>query len=81
VISDEASKLLQIMQEDPVIKKRISELLRLTAFERRSILNVWLEQLGQRNAPKRISRLLSFLFDDNIAQQTPEMMIGKINEK
>lgn len=81
MISDEASKLLQIMHEDPVIHKRISELLRLPAFERRSMLNVWLEQLRQRNAPEKLSRLLSCLFDDNIAQQTLEMMIGKINEK
>jgi hypothetical protein len=74
VKSDEINRLVQIAHDDPIIQKRILELLRLTAFERRSMLNIWLEQLRQRNAPQILSQLLSSLFDDAIARQTLEMI-------
>ena len=65
---DEVNCLVQITHEDPLIKKRISELLQLSSFERRLELNVWLEKLRQRNASKNLLYVLSILFDDIIAE-------------
>ena len=65
--SAEINWLVQIMDEDPVIQKTFSELLQLSSFERRSVLNIWLEQLRRRNASENLLYRLSILFDDIIA--------------
>ena len=63
------STLIQITDKEPEIKKKITELLQLSSFERRSMLNVWLEQLRQRNAPQKLTQILLYLFDDIVAEQ------------
>jgi len=68
--SEEITCLVQTALEDPVIKQRILELLQLNSFERRSVLNIWLEQLRLRNASEKLLYVLSCLFDDAIAQKT-----------
>ena len=68
--SEEISFLVQTALEDPVIKQRILELLQLNSFERRSALNIWLEQLRLRNASEELLYVFSCLFDDTIAQKT-----------
>lgn len=61
--------LIQTAMADPVIKKRIIEILQLSSFERRTVLNNWMEQLRQRNAPEDLLSALSCLFDDKIAEE------------
>ena len=61
--------LIQIAMEDPVVKKRIIEVLQLSSFERRIVLNNWLEQLRLRHAPDNLLSTLSSLFDDKIAEE------------
>ena len=68
--SEEISFLVQSALEDPVIKQRILELLQLNSFERRSALNIWLEQLRLRDASEELLYVFSCLFDDAIAQKT-----------
>lgn len=68
--SEEISFLVQTALEDPVIKQRILELLQLNLFERRSALNIWLEQLRLRDASEELLYVFSCLFDDTIAQKT-----------
>jgi len=75
--SAEINWLVQIMDEDPVIQKTFSELLQLSSFERRSVLNIWLEQLRRRNASENLLYRLSILFDDIIA----EWLLMLINNK
>jgi hypothetical protein len=60
--------LMQTAMEDPLIKNRIIEVLQLSSFERRTILNNWLEQLQRRNASESLLSALSCLFDDKIAE-------------
>ena len=67
--SEEISCLIQITQEDRIIKKRLLKLLQLSSFERRFALNIWLEQLRQRNASDNLLYVLSILFDDIIAKK------------
>jgi hypothetical protein len=66
--------LVQAVLEDPVIKQRILKMLKLNSFERRSVLNIWLEQLRLRNASEELLYVLSNLFDDAIAQKTLSMI-------
>jgi len=67
--TEEIACLVQTALEDPLIKQRILELLQMDSTERRSVLNVWLEQLRQLNAPKKSLHALSRMFEDAIAQR------------
>ena len=66
--------LIQLTNEDTVIKKKIIELLQLNSFERRFELNVWLEKLRQRNASENLCNTLLILFDDIIAKQVLKLI-------
>jgi hypothetical protein len=63
------SDLIQTAIEDPMIKKRIIEVLQLSSFERRTVLNNWLEQLRLRHTSGKLLKALSCLFDDEIAEE------------
>ena len=66
---EEINLLIQITHDDPIIKKKILELLQLNSFERRAVLNVWLEQLRRGNASENMLYVLEILFDDNVAKK------------
>jgi len=76
---DEVTCLIQISREDPLIKKRILELLQLSSFERRFELNVWLEQLRQRDASENLLYVLGILFDDIIAKKVLSLINNSHN--
>jgi hypothetical protein len=67
---EEIACLVQTAREDPVIKQRMLKMLQLNSYDRRSVLNIWLEQLRLRNASEELLYVLSCLFDDAIAQKT-----------
>ena len=62
-------RLMQVMQNDPVLHERIIQMLKLDSYQRRALLNNWLEQLRTRNASERLLGALSCLFDDKIAEK------------
>ena len=62
-------KLIQVMRDDSLINEKVIQMLQLDSFQRRSVLNSWLEQLRVRNAPKNLLSSLFCLFDDNIAER------------
>lgn len=76
---DALACLIQIARKDPVIKHRLINVLQLNSFERRSVLNIWLEQLRLRNASDELLHVLTGLFDDANAQITLSL-INKSNE-
>ena len=67
--SESLIRLIQVMRGDDVINKKVIELLKLASYQRRSVLNNWLERLRVENAPQNLLNALSCLFDDNIAEQ------------
>jgi hypothetical protein len=73
--------LVQIIQDDAVIKRRILELLQMNSFERRFALNIWMEQLRQRNASENLLYILSILFDDKIAEKVLTLINNRQNLK
>jgi len=62
-------KLVQAIRNDPVINKRVIQILKMDLYPRRFVLNNWLEQLRRSNAPQILLESLACLFDDNISEQ------------
>ena len=54
-------------KDDPVVNEKVITILKLDSFQRKSILNNWLEQLRKQNALENLQRALSYLFDEHIA--------------
>ena len=67
-------KLLQAIQYDPVINKKVKSILKMDAYPRRLVLNNWLEQLRRKNAPEKLIQTLSILFDDSVAIKIFELI-------
>jgi hypothetical protein len=59
--------LLQVMRDDQLINEKITTLLKMDSYQRRYILNYWLEQLRKQNALENLQQALSCLFDDNVS--------------
>jgi len=62
-------KLIQVMRDDPVINVKVIKMLQLDPYQRRTVLNNWLEQLRRRNASGNLLNALSCLFDDKVAEK------------
>ena len=67
-------KLLQAIQNDPVINKKVKIILKMDAYPRCLVLNNWLEQLRRKNAPEKLIQTLSIMFDDSIAKKIYELI-------
>lgn len=72
-------KLLLAIQNDPVINKKVTSILKMDAYHRRLVLNNWLEQLHRKNAPGNLIQSLSILFDDSVAKKIYELMTKSKN--
>jgi len=66
---DHFIKLMQVMQKDSLINEKVIQMLRLDSYQRRSVLNVWLEQLRNHHASQNLLSALFCLFDDKIADK------------
>ena len=53
---------------DPVISQKVISILKLDPYPRHIVLSNWLEQLRLNNAPQRLIKTLTYLFDDNLAK-------------
>jgi hypothetical protein len=58
---------MHVMQNDRVIHGKVIEMLKLDSYQRRLVLNNWLEQLRIRHASENLLSALSSLFDDKTA--------------
>jgi hypothetical protein len=61
--------LLQVMRDDQLINDKITILLKMESYQRRYILNYWLEQLQRQNAHEDLCQALACLFDNKIASR------------
>ena len=62
-------KLIQVMRDDSFINENVITMLKLDSYQRRIVLNNWLEQLRRKNAPENLRKALSCLFDDIVAEK------------
>ena len=62
-------RLLKAMRYDPVINKKVVNILNMDSYQRRIVLSNWLEHLRLNNAPKNLMQALACLYDDILAQK------------
>ncbi len=62
-------KLIQVMRDDSFINENVITMLKLDSYQRRIVLNNWLEQLRRKNASENLRKALSCLFDDIVAEK------------
>jgi hypothetical protein len=72
--SDHLSYLIDVIKEDDELNNRVVQLLKLDSFQRRNVLNRWLERLCRINASKKLRKSLSCLLDDEVAEKTLSML-------
>ena len=72
------SKLIRVMRQDPLINKKVIKMLNMKSYQRRSVLNNWLEQLRRKNAPEHLKQALSCLFDDRNAHDILTLINNKL---
>ena len=51
--SESLIKLIQVMRDDSLINKRVIEMLKLNSYQRRAVLNNWLERLREQRQQRR----------------------------
>jgi hypothetical protein len=67
-------QLIQVIQNDQIVQKKIMNMLKQDSYQRRAQLNIWLEQLRKRHASDSLLSALSCLFDNKIAAQVLELI-------
>ncbi len=67
--SEQFVQLIHVIRDDSEINKRVIRLLKLDSYQRRNVLNRWLEQLRRKSASDKLMQTLTYLFDDNIAKK------------
>ena len=61
--------LLSDAQDSPQIRLQLLSILRHTPFQRKSLINTWLEDLKLAGAPRELQNALSALLDEDVADR------------
>ena len=69
--------LIRVAQEDSEIKSQLSSILALDAFNRKSALNTFLEELRLRQAPKEFISAIATLLDEEVAEQVLKILTAE----
>ncbi len=77
--TDPFIRLINVIQNDCIINNRIKKMLELDSFNRRTVLNRWLEQLNRKNASVNLRQSLSCLFDDSVAKKVLTIIKNRHN--
>ena len=66
---DDFVTLLSVAQDSPQIRVQLLSILRHTPFQRKSLINTWLEDLKIAGAPPELQNALSALLDEAVADR------------
>ncbi len=69
--------LIRVAQEDSEIKSQLSSILALDAFNRKSALNTFLEELRFSQAPKEFISAMATLLDEVVAEQVLKILTAE----
>jgi len=61
--------LLSVAHDSPQIRVQLLSILRHTPFQRKSLINTWLEDLKLAGAPPELQNALSALLDEDVADR------------
>ncbi len=67
-------RLIQVAQEEPEIRNRLKSILTQDDFNRRSLINTWIEELKLQKAPSDFIKALSYFLDESVAVSTLELL-------
>lgn len=68
-VDDNFVTLLSVAQDSPQIRVQLLSILRHTPFQRKSLINTWLEDLKLAGAPRELQNALSALLDEDVADR------------
>ena len=68
--------LMRVAREDPEIGRMLNTILGLDRFNRKSLLNTWVEELTMKSAPRDFIEAVGSLVDDDIAARALEVIKG-----
>lgn len=68
-IDDNFVTLLSVAQDSPEIRVQLLWILRHRPFQRKSLINTWLEDLKLAGAPRELQNALSALLDEDVADR------------
>ncbi|MFC1559359.1 hypothetical protein ACFL39_02090 [Gemmatimonadota bacterium] len=60
-------RFMQVAREDPELHKQLITVLSQDDFNRQSLLNTWIADLGLQDAPVELRRVLTYLLDGDVA--------------
>ena len=67
-------RLIQVAQEEPKIGDRLKSILSQDDFNRRSLINTWIEELKLQKAPSDFIKALSYFLDESVAGSALELL-------
>ncbi len=73
-------RFMQVAREDPELQKRLTFVLSQDDFNRQSLLNTWLADLGLQNAPAELRRVLTYLLDGEVAGAALQLLEEKTDK-
>ena len=66
--------LVQVARENQEIGKQLKTILSMNSFNRKSMLNTWIEELNMTKAPTALITALTFLLNDEIAEAAMDII-------
>jgi hypothetical protein len=73
-INEAFVRLMQVAREDQEIKNRLTMILRLDPFNRKSLLNSYISKMKLKKAPNDFIEALTYLLDEAIARKALEII-------
>lgn len=67
-------RLIQVAQKEPEIRNRLKSVLTQNDFNRKSLINTWIEELKLQNAPSDFITALSYFLDDSVAHSALDLL-------
>jgi hypothetical protein len=69
VANEDFVTLIQVAQQDPIIREQLVAILSLDKFNRTSALNTFVEQLQFQKAPKKFTEAIASFLNDSVAEK------------
>lgn len=79
--NEEFIRLMQVLGDNPELKRKVTNLLKLDPFNRKSVINTMVHQMILSGEPEHLIEAFSYLTDDKIAEETIRFLEEEPNIK
>jgi hypothetical protein len=66
--------LMRVAQEDPAVKRTLTAILAMDAFQRKSMLNTLIQDMKLKGAARDFVSAIETLLDDDVAERAVEVI-------